>query len=267
MEKHYIKTIKFEDVLIEFYHKNVKSIHIKTCPYDKIIFIYGSHSLMPNYKSSEIIEKYKVKLKVEATKLSKIMNDGILFSPQTQTINDAINNSRYYIWGKPYKLHINAIIGTTIINVSGDSLYINYDPDKDKLNKIIMDWSKKMLCQKAYPILDSWCKLMGLNNVKLSAEPLNDALGRCCLDENIIKIDPILTEFPEGCLQHVIVHELAHFFVPDHRKKFYKLLTYWLPDWGRWKLIGCGNNLVQIGHRFFRYCPHTLSGLCERRIE
>jgi hypothetical protein len=45
-----------------------------------------------------------------------------------------------------------------------------------------------------------------------------------------------LVRAPLPCIDHVIVHELAHGRHPNHGRAFFDLLSQMMPDWDRWKL-------------------------------
>ena len=40
-----------------------------------------------------------------------------------------------------------------------------------------------------------------------------------------------LAQKPKGCLDYVVLHELAHLRVPTHGEEFLTLLDSHLPDW------------------------------------
>ena len=44
-----------------------------------------------------------------------------------------------------------------------------------------------------------------------------------------------LIKLPLGCIDYVVVHELAHLLIPHHGPKFWRLVSRCMPDWERWK--------------------------------
>lgn len=42
-------------------------------------------------------------------------------------------------------------------------------------------------------------------------------------------------KLPIGCIDYLLMHELCHLRVPDHGKRFWRLLDACMPDWERWR--------------------------------
>lgn len=42
-------------------------------------------------------------------------------------------------------------------------------------------------------------------------------------------------KLPLGCVDYLLMHELCHLRVPDHGKRFWRLLDACMPDWERWR--------------------------------
>jgi predicted metal-dependent hydrolase len=52
--------------------------------------------------------------------------------------------------------------------------------------------------------------------------------GRLYFNLDIVKL-------PLGCIDYIVIHELAHLKVPNHGQAFWRLLALCLPDWKHWK--------------------------------
>ena len=44
-------------------------------------------------------------------------------------------------------------------------------------------------------------------------------------------INERLIHFDECCLEAILWHELLHFIIPNHSKRFYEILTYYMSDY------------------------------------
>lgn len=57
------------------------------------------------------------------------------------------------------------------------------------------------------------------------ADNMNSRWGSCTMSEGTVRISSKLAAFPEWVIDYVIVHELAHFDVPDHSARFWDLVA------------------------------------------
>ncbi|MGE0877085.1 MAG: M48 family metallopeptidase [Acidimicrobiia bacterium] len=57
------------------------------------------------------------------------------------------------------------------------------------------------------------------------ADNMSSRWGSCTMSEGTVRISSKLAAFPEWVIDYVIVHELAHFDVPDHSPRFWDLVA------------------------------------------
>ncbi len=55
--------------------------------------------------------------------------------------------------------------------------------------------------------------------------------GSCHTARGIITYSTMLAERPEKAAEYVVVHEFAHFLVPNHSARFYETVASVMPDW------------------------------------
>ena len=94
-------------------------------------------------------------------------------------------------------------------------------------------------CQKAaYPWLkerlDGWAGRMGLAYRELKISTAKRRWGSCSRD-GVIRISAYLLLAPEGAIDYVLVHELAHRRVFDHSRAFWAVVEAYIPDWKYWR--------------------------------
>ena len=54
--------------------------------------------------------------------------------------------------------------------------------------------------------------------------------GSCTAGKGKITLNIMLIETPMVCIEYVVVHELAHFVVQDHSKRFYEVMDRVMPE-------------------------------------
>ena len=120
--------------------------------------------------------------------------------------------------------------------VSGDTLILTLkDPeDREERHRVLEAWQKKLcaarvtaLCQKYYPFFER----RGLAFPSLSFRRMRSRWGSCRPQKGALSFNTRLAELPPDCADYVVVHELAHFWQPNHSAAFYAEVARVLPDW------------------------------------
>lgn len=70
---------------------------------------------------------------------------------------------------------------------------------------------------------------------KITCRKMKTRWGSCTMEKKRITLNIMLMEKPVECIGYVIAHELAHFVVQDHSKRFYGVLERVVPDWREMK--------------------------------
>lgn len=81
------------------------------------------------------------------------------------------------------------------------------------------------------PMLQKYTKLMGVNYTKLVYKPTISRWGACNKKTGEINFSLYLLLLPEFCIEHVVVHELAHLLEANHGKRFYAIMDQFFPRW------------------------------------
>lgn len=150
-----------------------------------------------------------------------------------QAAPEFVEMAQHPVWGKlhclrihPYSSHNNVVCQNFNLH-----LYIRGAGEQNALAAMLEAWRKLELTREACKRMPFWQNKMGLPEIALSARRMKSRWGSCHINKNRIVLNTVLTEKDTKCLEYVIVHELAHFFVPNHGKKFHLLLDKYLPDW------------------------------------
>ena len=70
----------------------------------------------------------------------------------------------------------------------------------------------------------------------ISIRKMKTIWGSCEFRNATIKFNSYLYYMSDYFLEYIVVHEMAHLFIPNHSKKFYNLVKKYLPDYKeRWK--------------------------------
>lgn len=112
------------------------------------------------------------------------------------------------------------------------SLYIYYRQDSFKnIEKLIEEWKIKILKEIIDRSLDKYTKLLKISIEYYKIKKLNSAWGIYHTRKNYITFNIELIEKSEKCIDYVVLHELCHFFYPNHQKEFWNLIEKFMPNY------------------------------------
>jgi len=81
------------------------------------------------------------------------------------------------------------------------------------------------------PMLLKYSDLMGVKPTKITYKPTISRWGSCHKKTGVICFSIYLLLLPDWCIEHVVVHELAHLIEANHGPKFHALMDRYFPRW------------------------------------
>ena len=84
---------------------------------------------------------------------------------------------------------------------------------------------------KVAPIVAKYSVLMGVKPTTVSYRPSKTRWGSCNTRERRITFSTYLLLLPDWCIEHIVVHELAHLLEPNHSSRFYAIMDRYYPLW------------------------------------
>lgn len=81
------------------------------------------------------------------------------------------------------------------------------------------------------PMLQKYTALMNVQPSRITFKPTISRWGSCNRETGVICFSTYLLLLPEFCVEHVVVHELAHLIEANHGPKFHALMDRYFPRW------------------------------------
>lgn len=81
------------------------------------------------------------------------------------------------------------------------------------------------------PLVEKYSNLMQVRPSQISYKATISKWGSCQSVTKRISFSIYLLLLPYHCIEHVVVHELAHLIVPNHSADFYAVMDKYFPDW------------------------------------
>lgn len=151
-----------------------------------------------------------------------------------QRVTHLYNGGDYfYIFYTPYRLH--RTVGKKAVNIVGKEIYLSYPDESDQAIKYLYKYLDKYLLSKAHDYLNKhigFLKDYGYNLVpEIKCRQMSSKWGVCYTRKNQIVISSYLIHYPFECIEYIMVHEMTHFLIPNHSKRFYEIVSNNMPDY------------------------------------
>lgn len=208
------RTIEYELI-----RKNVKNINLRIKS-DGTIHVSANKSVPVIAIEDFIIQKGEVILKSIDRFAEKKAEDNVI-----------------YILGKKTIIHKeDAESGKIGILFNGENIrlkLIDLDDEKSStylLRKLIEHISEEFLIRSFNDVYEI-CKGLTKSKPVLKMGFRKTVWGTCHAHKNQIILNRKLVMLPKECIEAVIIHEFCHFGSQRHDKKFYDIMSKYLPDW------------------------------------
>ena len=113
------------------------------------------------------------------------------------------------------------------------------DENRDaKTKQIVLDtWYKKEALKLFDSLIKKYSSIMGLEIDTFSVKKLKSKWGSCDVRKKHITLNLELMKYPIQAIEYIIIHELAHLVEANHSRKFYDVVSLYMPEWKKHKKI------------------------------
>jgi predicted metal-dependent hydrolase len=112
---------------------------------------------------------------------------------------------------------------------------------KVSVPKSVTPEQKKILFQKideeTRRLIRFWEPRLEVKVKKLTYRFMTSRWGSCTPAKGSIRINLNLGNYPQACLEYVVVHEMCHLLQSGHGARFWALMDEFLPDWKKRKAL------------------------------
>lgn len=81
------------------------------------------------------------------------------------------------------------------------------------------------------PLVQQYARLMNVQPSGITYKALISKWGSCHPATRRLTFSAYLLLLPSWCIEHVVVHELAHLLVPNHSPRFHAVMDRFFPRW------------------------------------
>ncbi len=185
----------------------------------------------PYWSNLQEIEKFVVAQKAWLdAKQKEIANHCELRKKEFQ------NGAVCYLWGKKRELKVFADAEVNSgYEAKEDGISIEMrmqsDIDASAVEANLNDFYYREMIKMVPPYIEKWSEIMDVQISVCSFKRMKTRWGSCNPSLKKINLNTELAKFELGCLEYVIVHELAHFYEIRHNNRFWGIVEKAMPHW------------------------------------
>lgn len=242
---YYSENIDINGFVAKVDYKKITRIYLRICGRDASVRITAPlktpRKIINDFLSTKFawIEKHRQKI------LQKKSTDNLTNNHQIRYLGQIFHIRFDYGDGQPEIIITNSedllpkhnllssINNLEIVNNNvATLLFLNASHiDKEKNYKFLEKFYRCQLQKIASNLLEKWQRIAQVKVEFLGIRKMRSRYGSCLPKSRKIWLSLSLIHYKIEFIEYVIVHEIAHFFVPNHSKKFYAKMTELLPNW------------------------------------
>jgi predicted metal-dependent hydrolase len=144
-----------------------------------------------------------------------------------------LDRESHYVWGKRYLMKVLVSEGAPTVGLSHRQLVLSLRPNmgEERRGEILDAWYRAQVRAAMPALLARWQPLMGVKADRFFVQRMKTKWGSCTPSTQSIRLNTDLAKKPPGCLEYIVVHELAHLLEPTHNARFTVLMDRFLPNW------------------------------------
>lgn len=159
------------------------------------------------------------------------------FRPSTPARRYVSGETHLYL-GRQYRLRLEEAPTSQVKLIRGRLVvHTPYPTNADHTAQLLRQWYQQHAAEQFQAVLQQCLPLLSeyqLPPPTLQQRYLQKRWGSCS-PAGRITLNTDLIRADKSSIAYVILHELCHLIEPNHSRRFYRLLSYILPDWKRRK--------------------------------
>lgn len=109
--------------------------------------------------------------------------------------------------------------------------FVKTDATFAEKNALLQRWYRSQMANLLPDLIEKWEAVVGVQVNAWGIRAMKTRWGSCNISKKRIWLNLNLIQKPLVCLESVIVHELVHLLEASHNKRFYALMSQFMPNW------------------------------------
>jgi len=152
---------------------------------------------------------------------------------ERETPREYIERESHYLWGRRYLLRVIEGVSRSYVDISHRHIELGVPAGAgpQKRRAVLDGWYREELRAAASGLIHKRQEQLGVHVRRFFVQRMKTKWGSSSPQRGTIRLNLELVKKDIECLDYVILHELAHFIVPDHSERFVTLLDRHMPNW------------------------------------
>lgn len=215
--------IEINGIPIEIIKKRIKNMNLRIYPPDGLVKVSVpmrfSDKLVRSFlhEKSDWISTHRERVRARSSSRDELLQTGATIEFK----------------GKNYLLIVEEHNGPSNIRIQDELIYCYTRPESNsmQLRLQIERWYRKEMDILLPELIKQWEAIIGVKVAQWGIKKMKTRWGSCNTRAARIWISLSLIKKPLICMEYVLVHELVHLLEASHNKRFYALMTQFMPNW------------------------------------
>ncbi len=215
--------IRIGEITVLLNRKKVKNLSIRVTAPDGIV-----RASVPAGMSIKQVNDFILKKESWIRKQKTKIEDNAFIKPL-----EYLDGEEHYLFGKGYKFSLRETNGKEGIAMEGETIimYCKAGKDREHREKIMDKWYRENLLLNLPDLIAKWEARTDLRVKEFRVRKMSTRWGTCNPRERRIWFSLMLAKRRPELIEYIVVHEMVHFLVQGHNKRFYSYMDKYLPDW------------------------------------
>ncbi|MHB8210127.1 MAG: M48 family metallopeptidase [Acidithiobacillus sp.] len=145
-----------------------------------------------------------------------------------------VSGESHYYLGRRYRLRIHATTQAGRIELTHAhyiDLHCRQGASKDLKERLVQAWHRQSLQERIPELIAQYEPILRVKVAEWGIKRMKTRWGTCNIRARRIWLNLDLAQYPEPCLEYVVVHEMTHLLERLHNDRFKGILDRVMPHW------------------------------------
>jgi predicted metal-dependent hydrolase len=230
------------EISVDVVFKDIQNVHLSVHPPTGRVRISA-----PERMKIDTVRLFAI------SKLGWIKRQQITLQGQErETPREYLDRESHYLWGKRYLLQVLEMDAAPGVQLGHGKMILRVRPraNENKKREIVAQFYREQIRAAVPTIIARWASVMGATVDRFYVQQMKTKWGSCNPRARAIRLNTELAKKPKYCLEYIIAHEMAHFFVRHHNDRFTAVMDKFMPQWRHYREE---LNRFPLGHETWAY--------------